>query len=313
MNMNTFKQEVLEGLQQKPKKLSSKYFYDAKGDKLFQQIMQLDEYYLPKSELAIIKKHKNTIAQRLKKHGKSIEILELGAGDGSKTVQLLEGFVNQKIHLKYLPFDISSNVLKINKQAVLKKYPEINITPIPGNYFKTYQNSAKEYQQRLVLFLGSNLGNYTLDESANFIHFLKQGMDKNDHLIIAFDLVKHPRKIIKAYDDSKGVTKQFNLNILERINNELGADFELSNFDHYPYYNPVTGVTYSYIISLEAQTVTFKTGEKFRFEKFEPIHTEISKKFFKQEILNLAHKSELTIENWFYDDEETYCFVLFKK
>ncbi|MEX0997306.1 MAG: L-histidine N(alpha)-methyltransferase [Flavobacteriaceae bacterium] len=311
--MNTFKNEVLKGLQQKPKKLSSKYFYDAKGDKLFQQIMQLDEYYLPKSELSIIKNHKEDIAKILKEYGNAIEILELGAGDGTKTVKLLEGFVNQKFSVKYLPFDISSNVLKINKQKISEKYNEIDVVPISGNYFKTYRDVPKEEVQRLVLFLGSNLGNYNLEEALDFLNFLKSGMKKNDHLIIAFDLVKHPRKIISAYDDSKGVTKQFNLNVLERINRELGADFNLNCFDHYPHYNPVTGVTFSYLISLKNQTVTFSSGEQFTFEKFEPIHTEISKKFFKQEIIDLSEKSELPIEDWFYDEEETYCFVLFKR
>tara|TARA_R110002072_G_scaffold172324_1_gene326331 strand:- start:12039 stop:13013 length:975 start_codon:yes stop_codon:yes gene_type:complete len=313
LTMNTFKSEVLEGLQQKPKKLSSKYFYDAKGDSLFQEIMQLDEYYLPKSELSIIKNHKNLLAKHLKTYGDSIEILELGAGDGTKTAKLLEGFVNHNFEIKFIPFDISPNVLKINKNTLSKQYPKIAITPISGNYFKTYLEVVREKQQRLVLFLGSNLGNYTIEVAKDFINYLKSGMEKNDHLIIAFDMVKHPRKILKAYDDTKGVTKQFNLNILKRINRELGADFNLNNFDHYPYYNPVTGVTYSYIISLKNQTVTFESGEKFIFEKFEPIHTEISKKFFKQEIVEMSQKSELTIENWFYDEEETYCFVLFKK
>ncbi len=308
--MNIFKKEVLEGLQQKPKKLLSKYFYDAYGDALFQKIMQLDEYYLPESELNIINTHKNTIAKSLKPFGDSIEILELGAGDGSKTVKLLNGFINEGFAVTYVPFDISPNVLELNQQTVSERYPSIDIKPIAGNYFKTYLNVAKEKQQRLVLFLGSNLGNYTLEESNAFLNYLKSGMEKDDHLIIAFDLIKHPRKIIKAYDDSEGVTKQFNLNILKRLNSELGANFNLKNFDHYPYYNPVTGVTYSYLISLENQTVHFESGETIPFEKFEPIHTEISKKFFKQEIIDLSAQNQFEIEDWFYDNEQTYCFVL---
>lgn len=313
ITMNTFKKEVLEGLQQNPKKLSSKYFYDLEGDALFQQIMQLDEYYLPKSELTIINNHKNSIAQHLKNFGDSIEILELGAGDGSKTVKLLDGFVNQNYSIKYLPFDISPNVLEINKQTISKAFPKIEIAPIAGNYFNTFQETKKEKPHRLVLFLGSNLGNYTMNEALEFVSYLKNGIQKNDHIIIAFDLVKHPRKIVKAYDDSKGVTKAFNLNLLKRINKELGADFNLNNFDHYPMYNPLNGTTYSYIISLENQTVTFKSGESFSFEKFEPIHTEISKKYYKQEIIALSTNSGLTIDNWYYDQEGTYCFVLFKK
>lgn len=310
--MTTFKKEVLKGLQQEPKKVLSQYFYDAKGDALFQKIMKLDEYYLPKSELNIINTHTNTIAKSLKPFGASIEILELGAGDGTKTVELLSGFVNQNFNVTYIPFDISPNVLEINKQTVTKKLSNIEVKPIAGNYFETYLNLSKEKKQRLVLFLGSNLGNYTLKESSEFLKHLKSGLKKDDHILLAFDLIKHPRKVIKAYDDAKGVTREFNLNILERINRELNANFNLDKFDHYPYYNPVTGVTYSYLISLEKQTVHFESGEKIHFKKYEPIHTEVSKKFTEQEIINLSSKNQFEIEDWFYDSEKTYCFVLLK-
>lgn len=311
--MSSFNEHVIKGLSKKPKKLSSRYFYDKKGDELFQQIMNLDEYYLPQSELEIINKHSSAIANKIKLKSQDLEIVELGAGDGTKTQYFLESLTAIIKNVKYIPLDISAHILEINLQTINELVPELEINPVPGNYFKTYLPLPKEKSSRLVLFLGANIGNFTMEEAKDFMKTINLGLETEDFALIAFDLVKHPRKILSAYDDSKGVTKEFNINLLSRINKELGANFDLDAFDHYPTYNPETGLTSSYIISLKNQTVRLSSGEEFYFEAYEPIHTEVSKKFFKKDIQALCAASNFNISEWYFDSTKGYAFVLLEK
>ena len=311
--MSGLKEHVINGLSKKPKKLSSRFFYDKKGDELFQQIMNLDEYYLPQSELEIILKHSASIAKKIKLSAEDLEIVELGAGDGAKTQYFLESLTSIFSDIKYIPLDISAHILEINLKTINELVPDLEVEPVAGNYFKTYLPLTKDKKTRLVLFLGANIGNFTFDEAEDFMKTINAGLEPNDFTIIAFDLVKHPRKILSAYDDNEGITKAFNINLLTRINKELGADFDINAFDHFPTYNPVTGLTSSYIISLKKQTVRLATGEEFFFDAFEPIHTEVSKKFFKKDIESLCSASDFTISEWFFDSTEGYTFVLLKK
>ena len=145
-------------------------------------------------------------------------------------------------------------------------------TNYPGDYFQTYSELPDTARGRLVLFLGSNLGNYQQEEAVDFFNFIKTKLKPNDYFLVALDLAKHPRKIIAAYDDSSGITKQFNLNLLERMNRELGANIDISSFDHFPFYNPMTGVTSSQIISLKEQSICFADGFEVDLEAFEAIH-----------------------------------------
>lgn len=311
--MEQFRKDVIDGLGQSPKKLPSRYFYDVKGDTLFQQIMQLEEYYLPRCEMEIINEKSSEIAQSILAHTNHLEVIELGAGDGSKSVHLLKSFIEKNLNTVYRPLDISSNILVENSHYIHQKIPDIQIIPEAGNYFETYPKLTKLVPNRLVLFLGSNIGNFTLDEADEFIKLIGNKFETNDYLLIAFDLVKNPRKILAAYDDSKGVTANFNLNLLTRINNELGANFVLENFIHYPYYNPQNGITYSYLLSTIQQSVQLDSGDVFKFEKHEPIQTEISKKYYKHEVEYLAKNSGLALDKWFYDSEEQYAIVLMRK
>lgn len=310
--MQEFLKHVKQGLSKKPKKLSSRYFYDANGDAIFQQIMQLDEYYLPVLENEIILQQSKQIAQDIAEIHQSIEIVELGAGDGSKTKTLLEQFLPNFETLKYIALDISENILSVNRQLISQSLPNVEIQTVTGNYFKTYPEIPKSNDGRLVLFLGANIGNFTSKSSVDFFKFIKLQLHPNDFFLVAFDMVKDPRKIIKAYDDSQGVTKAFNLNLLERINRELGADFEVSKFEHFPFYNPIKGITSSQIISLEPQVVTFKDGFRVNFDAFEAIHTEISKKYFHSDITSLASQSNMHIFKTYFNATNEYAFVLFK-
>lgn len=310
--MQQFLIHVKEGLCKSSKKLSSRYFYDAKGDALFQQIMQLDEYYLPRCEMQIIESKSDQLAQNIAAKHKSLQIVELGAGDGSKTKHLLKQVKPYFESLEYVALDISANVLNINKQEIEDEVRGIKHTSIAGNYFETYKHLPPAKQGRSVLFLGANIGNYPTPEAIDFFKFIKANLKANDAFVVAFDLVKHPRKIIAAYDDSQGVTKQFNLNLLARMNRELGANFDVKSFDHFPFYNPLTGITSSQIISLKKQTVTFEEGFSVDFDAYEAIHTEVSKKFFWSDIEEIAKKSEMKITQTYFDNNEEYAFVLFQ-
>lgn len=310
--MKEFLEHVKNGLSKIPKKLSSRYFYDEKGDELFQQIMQLEEYYLPHCEMQIIQNHGEAIAKAISANHTSLQIVELGAGDGTKTKHLLKQFSTHFTPLEYVAMDISPNILTINKDETSSEVEGLNQISIAGNYFETYKNLTPHQYGRLVLFLGANIGNFPGSEAIAFFDYIKKGLSSKDYFLVAFDLVKHPRKIIKAYDDSLGVTRQFNLNLLERMNRELGADFDNSNYEHFPFYNPVTGITTSHIISLKNQTVQFTDGFTVTFDAFEAIHTEIAKKFFWGDIEEIAYKSKMNIIQSYYDTGKEYAFVLFQ-
>uniref|UniRef100_UPI0030D6DAA8 L-histidine N(alpha)-methyltransferase n=1 Tax=uncultured Planktosalinus sp. TaxID=1810935 RepID=UPI0030D6DAA8 len=288
--METFLEHVKNGLSQQPKKLSSRFFYDSRGDELFQQIMRHEAYYLPASELQIIQTKSRLIAKDISAVHKAIQVVELGAGDGSKTKYFLKQLKPFFDTLDYNALDISNNILNENREQIEPFVKGLQWSGIPGNYFRTYKTIAPGKKGRLVLFLGANVGNYTKEGALELFEFIKSQLRPNDFILMSFDLVKNPRKIIKAYDDNQGITKAFNLNLLERMNSELGANFEVSAFDHFPFYNPMSGLTSSQLISLKKQTVRFSEGFEVHFDAYEAIHTEISKKYRISEIDALAEE-----------------------
>ncbi len=311
--MNEFLKHIKEGLSQKPKKLSSRYFYDEKGDELFQQIMKMKSYYLPDCEMDIIKNESNNIAREIAGAHKHLQIVELGAGDGSKTKHFLDSFESHFESLEFVAMDISPSVLNTNKLAIKNAVPDIEYKSVAGNYFETFKELNNAQTSRLTLLLGANIGNYSKEDAVDLFRFVQTNMEVHDYFLVAFDLVKHPRKIMDAYDDKQGITKAFNLNLLDRINRELGADFKLEKFDHFPFYNPTTAETHSCIISLEKQKVTLPDQTVFHFDAYEAIHTEISKKYFIHEIENLANESHLSSSQIYFDTQKEYAFVLFKR
>ncbi len=310
--MNELLIHVKNGLSQKPKSLSSRYFYDSRGDDLFQQIMRLEEYYLPAYEMEIIKNKSKLLAEHISKGINKLHIIELGAGDGSKTKYFIKGLRSYFTTLNYTALDISPNILVENKIQIEHFVSNVEIESIAGNYFNTFPLLKSDDTPKLVLFLGANIGNFSLENAIDFFSFIRNNLNRQDYFLVAFDLIKHPRKIISAYDDAKGITKAFNLNLLERINRELGANFNIKCFDHFPYYNPTNGITASHLISLKRQTVMLPDGTSFHFEPFEAIHTEISKKFFVSDIENIAQNASFSIQHHYYNDTEGYVFTLFK-
>ncbi|MFW6095192.1 MAG: L-histidine N(alpha)-methyltransferase, partial [Bacteroidota bacterium] len=288
-----FAKDVAKGLASHPKYLLSKYFYDERGDKLFQQIMNLEEYYLTDCEEEIINNYKGELSDIFQDSGKPFQLIELGAGDAFKTQILLRYLNKENINFTYIPIDISQHVLTVLESSLSVNFPELDVRPLQGEYFHALEKlNSLEQKRKVMLFLGSTIGNFSYDEALSFLKKLNRRMHKNELVFIGFDLKKDPRVILNAYNDSYGITAEFNINLLRRINNELGGDFILENFYHYPVYEPSKGEAKSYLVSKQKQTVYIKNlNQSFRFEKGEPVYMEISKKYTLQEIDKLARNS----------------------
>jgi len=312
--MNNFKQDVIAGLSAEDKFLSSRYFYDTIGDGIFQEIMAMPNYYLTRAEEEIFKLRKQEIYKALSFNG-PFKLVELGAGDGLKTKILLRSFLSEKARFEYLPIDISSNVLAELADTLREELPNLAVKTIANEYFEALgylQNLSTE--PKLVLFLGSNIGNFPKGQAENFLAALGQKLKTGDKLLLGVDLKKDPAKILAAYSDPTGITARFNLNILARINNELGADFDLQNFEHYANYNPQNGECRSYLICRKAQEVHLADyKQSFSFNEYECIHTEISKKYSATDLDQLASETGFKVIEKFYDSQKQFCDALLEK
>jgi dimethylhistidine N-methyltransferase len=311
--LSAFARDVLHGLSKTPKQLPSMYFYDERGDQLFQDIMHMPEYYLMNCELDIFEQQK---AQILNAIGlEHFHLLELGAGDGYKTRVLLRYFMEQSVDFEYQPVDISPNVLLDLEQRLREELPELKVHSLPGDYFKVlHEVKETDATSKVVLFLGANIGNYPQERAAAFLRHLQDELNTGDKLLIGFDLKKDPDVILSAYNDPAGITAAFNLNLLERMNRELGANFNVQDFRHWESYNPVTGATRSFLVSEKAQHVFIKAlNQSFRFDAWEAINVELSQKYSLPEIESLAREAGFRIEQHFTDDQGYFVDSLWVK
>ncbi|MEO7659221.1 MAG: L-histidine N(alpha)-methyltransferase, partial [Pyrinomonadaceae bacterium] len=306
--LTQFAEDVLRGLSSKPKELSSKYFYDDEGSRLFQEIMKLPAYYLTGCESEIFSTQSDAIFASFA-NGGGFDVVELGAGDGTKTAILVDHFLKQNTDITYSPIDISQEALDFLSAKFSSEFPDLKIQTRTGDYFKILQSLKGNSQRRkIILFLGSNIGNFRRDQALAFFRNLRGVMNENDLLFVGFDLQKDPHVIVNAYDDAAGVTAAFNLNLLKRINRELGADFDLEKFTHYAIYRPVEFSARSFLISRESQTVYIKALDRtFDFEQWETIFMEISQKYSDRMIEDLAQECGFEIKQNFYDAKRYYC------
>ncbi len=302
-----FRKDVIEGLGQDVKQLKSKYFYDATGDSLFQQIMALPEYYLTRCELDIFKNRTADIAAILA-DGSPFDLIELGAGDATKSSYLLEYLVGKNHEFTYLPIDISGNILSVLEEKLADEIPGLDIFSLEGDYFEMLDKaSAISARRKVILFLGGNIGNMEKEDAHNFCRKLRNSLHPGDIALIGFDLKKNPKVILNAYNDTSGVTAAFNLNLLTRINRELNANFDLNHFEHYQNYDPLTGACRSYLVSLKTQEVVID-GQTIDFKEHECIYMEVSQKFSLNDIEQLANASGFEFsraisdsKGWFMD------------
>jgi L-histidine N-alpha-methyltransferase len=312
--LTQFAEDVLSGLTSTPKQLSSKYFYDDEGSKLFQEIMKLPEYYLTRAEYKLFTEQTGEIFDAFTSDAESIDLIELGAGDGTKTAVIIEHFLKQKADFTYSPIDISKEACDALSAKFNAKFPELKINPHHGDYFKILHSLKNgNGRRKVILFLGSNIGNFNRKQAVDFFRELRSVMNADDRIFIGFDMQKDPRVIVRAYDDPAGVTAAFNLNLLRRINRELGADFDLDKFSHYAQYRPVECAARSFLISHEKQTVHINAlNRSFEFDQWEPIFMEISQKYTRAMIDELAAESGFEIAVTFLDTENFYCDSLWK-
>ena len=311
-SVDIFLDDVLKGLQSPHKYLDSKYFYDKKGDELFQKIMASEDYYLTNCELEILSKQTEGITKEVLHDTKEIDVIEFGPGDATKSIYLLKELSAKNGIVNYIPIDISGNIIDLLDESLPKAIPGLHIHGLNGEYFemlgKAHQISKKK---KLVLFLGANIGNFKFDSMQRFCKKLRNLLSEGDMVLIGFDLKKSPKKILAAYDDSEGFTSQFNLNLLSRINNELNADFNLSNFEHYAMYDPDSGACKSYLVSLKEQQVSIDKNI-INFKKDETIFMEISQKYGISQLDEIAEQCGFEPGAHFFDRRHYFVDVIWK-
>lgn len=307
-----FFSDVITGLSKKAKQLPSKYFYDKQGDLLFQQIMHCNDYYLTRCELEILQQKTVEIAAPILADKHSFDMIELGAGDATKTYYLLNSLMEQKTSFRYLPVDISPNILAVLKNKLNAVLPGLNVSEFQGDYFEALEEICKQSTKRkVVLMLGANVCNMEVSETYSFCKRLHQFLQPGDLVLMGFDLKKNPLTILNAYNDRVGITREFNMNLLKRINREIQADFDLDQFEHFQTYNPQSGACRSFLISLSEQLV--KIGNyTVSFEANEPVSVEISQKYSLPEIEKLACETGFRMVNHSFDSQKWFTNTLWE-
>lgn len=310
--MDNFLNDVMKGLQSSPKYLYSKYFYDKKGDELFQKIMASKEYYLTDSEMEIFSTQTEEMANVVLEKTENIDVVEFGPGDATKSTWLLKELSKRKALSAYFPIDISENIIHLLNKTLPGQIPGINIHGLNGEYLNMLSQANQiSRNKKLVLFLGANIGNFKFAEMPEFCKKLRNLLSDGDMVLIGFDLKKDPKKILAAYNDSEGFTNQFNLNLLRRINRELKANFNLKNFEHYAMYDPDSGACKSYLVSMVKQQVHLN-GSIINFEKDETIFMEISHKYTISKIDEVAVRCGFVPGTYFYDIKKYFVDVIWK-
>ena len=311
--LTKFQADVRAGLLTQPKTLPSKYFYDERGDELFARIMRLPEYYLTGCETEILHAYAESILSETGYGQEQFEILELGAGNGLKTRILLEAATGRGLNFTYLPVDISADSLEQARANILATVPACAVTAYVLDYTETALLPETDCP-RLWLFLGSNLGNYDFSEAVDFLGRLTRRTGSRDTLLLGLDLHKDREIILPAYNDSAGVTAEFNLNLLRRMNYECETNFDLTHFGHVPLYNSRLRRAESYLQSLLQQRVVSELLElDIVFGESEGIQTEISQKYTLESVDWLLTQAGLRRRNTYHDARRYYVNVLCTK
>jgi len=298
-------EDVRRGLTTKPKRFLPKYFYDELGSQLFEAICLLPEYYLTRAENEIFERYADQIIGSV--DGETT-LLEMGSGSASKTRLVIEALLRKQKELKFIPVDISATALDSSSRILLQSYPELKIEAYAADYFAGLAELEKTRRARtLALFLGSNISNFDPDEAHKFLRALRQVLSEGDALLLGADLKKDKETLEAAYNDALGVTAAFNLNVLARINRELGGDFDLRAFQHRAFYNEQMGRVEIYIESLRGQTVRISQLDmEVQFSEGEQIHTENSYKYDLSDIGTLASETGFTRAQTWLDQKQQF-------
>lgn len=307
----TFAEEVTQSLSKTPKSINPKFFYDKRGSELFDQICKLPEYYLTRTEIGLLNKIRHDFGDFT---ASDFRLVELGSGSSIKTRLILDILKENQSQLEYIPIDISE-ILEQSSKLLLQDYDNLSITGIIDSYcggLEFLQNY--DAKPNLIAFLGSSFGNFDETEGRSFLKKINSLMKGSDLFLIGLDLVKDKKILERAYDDSKGITAKFNLNVLSRMNLELLADFNLENFSHMALYNGNKNRIEMYLKSKVKQDVKIRHANlEVSFEKDELIHTENSHKYSGESINKLFKETNFKIKNTWTDSEFEYSLVLAQK
>jgi L-histidine N-alpha-methyltransferase len=302
--------EVRAGLTATPKRIPCRFFYDEAGSQIFEEICELPEYYLTRAESEILRDRAQDVAQRF---SLPISLVELGSGSSTKTRLLIEALLGEYNSLSYIPIDISPSVLEASALQLLDDYKHLEIRAIAGEYQDGLRRIRSETQRpKLILWLGSSIGNLDRPSAERFVSDLRGGMNLEDRLLLGIDLRKDREVLESAYDDSSGVTARFNRNLLARINRELGGHFDPETFDFQATYDEVGGNVVSQLRSRRDQTVRIEDlGLDVAFRAGETIHTENSYKYSQAEIDALAGCTGFVVEEHWLDAKNRFSANLF--
>src|ERR1700709_1775666 len=296
---SAFAGDVIEGLTEHPKRLSPKYFYDAAGSELFEQITLLPEYYPTRTELKILRDRGAEICKII---GEGAALVEVGAGATTKVRLLLD----QCEFGAYVPVDISGDFLNAQAHALAADFPALDIYPVAADFTAPFALPAKvKAMPKVGFFPGSTLGNFEPHEACGFLRSARAILGEGAQMIIGVDLEKDERVLYDAYNDAAGVTARFNLNVLVRINRELGGNFDISGFMHRSIYNRERHRIEMHLIAKKAQSVRI-LGQNFSFRPGESIHTESSYKYSLERFTALARQSGWSVRDSWTDDERMF-------
>ena len=297
--------DVRQGLTRMPKQLSSKYFYDERGSELFEQITQLPEYYLTRAERGLLEQKIPEIVAAVH----PCSLVELGAGSATKTRIILDAMRKSGCAECYVPIDVSRDFLEATAIQLRADYPDVLITPVVSDITEPFSLPALA-SPTLFVFLGSTIGNFPRDEAIALLSHLAHGMGAADRFLLGADLIKSPDTLNRAYNDSKGVTAAFNLNVLDRLNQELNANFPLSEFEHRAFYSSSQHRIEMHLVARKRLDVIIPEIGQISFEKGESIRTELSYKYDRGTLEEILSASGLSIERWMPADDASFVLAL---
>jgi L-histidine Nalpha-methyltransferase len=296
--------DVFEGLTRTPKSLPPRLFYDAAGSALFEEITRLPEYYLTRTESALLQQYSGEITKRA---GPNVNVIELGAGTAAKTGTILKVLSARQLRVDYYPVDISSSALQVAVESLNGSYPQVRVHPVATNYVADSEFLESVSGRKLVLYLGSSIGNFEPEEAEGLLTRMRAHMQMGDSLLLGTDLVKDTSVLLPAYDDTQGVTARFNKNVLARINRELGGNFDLDLFRHVALWNPQRSRIEMHLESTLDQAVKIKlVGLEVPFKKGERIHTENSYKYTVPGVRDFLLSTGFEIESTWTDEKSWF-------
>jgi L-histidine N-alpha-methyltransferase len=297
--------DVRDGLSQPRKKLSPKYFYDERGSELFEQITDLPEYYLTRAERGLLGAKIPEIIDDVVPRS----LVELGAGSASKTRVILDTMIARGSAKSYVPIDVSADFLETTATALRGDYPKIEITPVVSDITEPFVLPPLAAPM-LVAFLGSTIGNFPRPAAVSLLSYVATLMKPGDAFLLGADLRKDPAVLNAAYNDSRGVTAAFNLNVLDRLNRELGADFVLDQFRHHAYYSSEHHRIEMHLVAQSVMTVTIPAIGEVRFSEGESIRTELSYKYDRDTLEGILSDSGMRLSKWIPDTNDVFALAL---